>query len=115
MELSGPMAQRMAVQADGKILLGGTRRRTLTPGRFHLRRCEPDGLLDVSFGAGGELFSSALPGLKQQFREMAVQSDGKILLAGEAWPAGYSDASILLQRYLPDGSPDLSFNGTAGS
>ncbi|MCP3166714.1 hypothetical protein LZ199_27810 [Myxococcus sp. QH3KD-4-1] len=67
--------------------------------------------LDLSFGSGG----LALPALGRPvgiFVRMAVQPDGKWILASSTGAAGSRD--VLVARLLPDGTPDVSF-GTQGT
>src|SRR5205085_1325382 len=62
----------IAVQPDGKILVGGTFTSVLSVARNRVARLNPDGTLDTSFdpNADGAVLS------------IAVQADGKILLGG---------------------------------
>ena len=50
----------------------------------------------------------------EEGRDVAVQPDGKILLAGATCRAGFADSGFGLIRYNPDGTLDASF-GTGGS
>jgi len=88
-----------AVQADGKILVGGDF--TGAGSKFHngLARLNPDGSTDNSFRAG-------VDGL---VRSIAVQPDGKILVAGLFGSTnGYGRTSVA--RLNANGSLDLAFN-----
>ncbi|MFL5959132.1 MAG: PASTA domain-containing protein [Gaiellaceae bacterium] len=92
------------LQPDGKIVvLGGT-----VGGAFYvaLVRYDTDGKLDPTFGDGG--IASGDEGVGHA---VAVQANGKILVAGER--PGVSSNDFLLSRYDPDGSEDLTF-GTDG-
>lgn len=88
-------AETALVQPDGKIVLLG---RTL-PAFGALARLNADGSIDPSFGKGGFVLDQRAPG----FAALALQTDGRIV-AGAAGGA-------VLARYLPDGSPDPSFDG----
>lgn len=92
----------VALQSDGKILLGG---QSGTPA-FALARYNADGSLDNSFGAGG-LVTTSIGGAACDGRVVKVQPDGKILLGGGSALAGNDDFAIV--RYNPDGSLDGSF------
>ncbi|MDO8811922.1 MAG: DUF4347 domain-containing protein, partial [Gallionella sp.] len=84
----------IAVQADGKILLaGGSSDGTNLTST--LVRYNADGSLDTTFSGDGKL-PTAFVG---SFTNVAVQSDGKILAAGNA-----------LVRYNSDGSLDTTFD-----
>lgn len=99
----------MALQADGKILVAG---RTTQVGGTDavVVRYNADGSLDTGFGSGGKAITNL--GNSGDFGEdVAVQSDGKIVLAGFSFD-GTKD-NIALARYLPDGTLDAAF-GTGG-
>jgi len=64
--------QSLAVQPDGKILVGGY------GGGFHLVRFRADGSLDTSFGREGVAVESIGAGI----RALAVDPQGKIVAAG---------------------------------
>ena len=83
----------LAIQQDGKILIGG--HNSLQGGV--LLRCNPDGTLDASLGTGGIMVGAF------DISDMAVQPDGKILMAGD-WSGGRG-----VIRMNPDGSWDQTF------
>jgi uncharacterized delta-60 repeat protein len=95
----------VAVQADGKILVAGS-----TVNNFALARYNNDGSLDANFSGDGML-TTDFGGYDLGY-SVAVQADGKILVAG--YTRNYSSGSIdfALARYNSDGSLDTSFNGT---
>ena len=105
--VSGPRGNGAAIslQADGKILFGGGQFIESRGARvyFTLARFQPDGRLDTSFADGG-LFT----GPEGRVSDVAVQSDGKILLAGA------SAYGFELVRLESDGTPDTGF-GSAGA
>jgi uncharacterized delta-60 repeat protein len=100
----------MAVQSDGKILVAG---KSDAGGSwdFSVVRYNSDGTLDASFGTGGKVTTDIGTNSNDPANAMAVQSDGKILVAG------YSDASgagdFVVVRYSSNGTLDASF-GTGG-
>lgn len=63
------------------------------------------GDLDTTFGTGGTV-DPRLDGLAA---DVAVQPDGAILLAGEAFGPGGRNLNFMLTRLLPDGSLDPTF------
>ena len=99
--------KQVALQADGRILVGGA----LNGGQWDMgvMRYHADGKIDTSFGAGGLAIVNF--GADDRLCGLALQSDGKIVLAGTTGtnPTKY----IALARLLPDGSLDSSF-GTGG-
>lgn len=105
---STDVPKAITIQSDGKILVAGFTYSGTTS--FALARYNTDGSLDNSFGAGGLIFTSITG--DDEARAVAVQEDGRIILAGMAHATGsYSDFVIV--RYMPDGSFDNSF-GTGG-
>ena len=97
----------IAVQPDGKILLGGTFDRVNGVNRNRILRLNPDGTTDTSFilgnGSGTTFLSSGF-----QVTTINLQPDGKILVGGAQISAG-NLLSASLVRLNPDGSYDNSF------
>ncbi len=103
------VAESVAIQKDGKILAAG---RTNLAGTldFALARYNRDGSLDATFGAGGLVTTdfAAGPATSLDVAEsVAIQKDGKILLAGRTDAGGSKD--FALARYYRDGSLDPTF------
>jgi uncharacterized delta-60 repeat protein/RHS repeat-associated protein len=100
----------MAIQGDGKIVLGGTVSTGSTTS-FAIARYNTDGSLDSSFGTGGQVISDPGYGsLAAGF--VAIEGNGKILMAG--YPSSTSSAQpFLLACFNTDGSVDTSF-GSGG-
>ena len=87
-------ALSIALQSTGKIVVAGTANGVA----FGLMRYNPDGSLDTSFGTGAKvttLFSSGA----ESANAVAFQSDGKIVAAGSASPAGPNFSVFALGRY----------------
>jgi uncharacterized delta-60 repeat protein len=105
---SGAGAGSMALQGDGKIVVGGASG-TYAGEELTLVRYETAGSLDTGFGDGG-IVTTVVPGSsKSTAAAVAVQSDGGILAAGTALIGSYD---ILLARYDEDGNLDSTFNST---
>src|SRR5436190_15093526 len=100
-------AYAVAVQPDGKILAGGNDGYGSSGGDFVLARFNSDGTPDLGFGAGG-VSINAFGG--SQIRDVAIQSDGKIVAVGGG---GIPDRRFTIARYNTDGSLDTAF-GTNG-
>jgi uncharacterized delta-60 repeat protein len=108
------MANAVALQADGKIVLAGATGPSGGPDDFAAVRLTAGGTVDTSFGAGG---TQALNlGGDDQASAVALQGDGKIVLAGSTTTsyAGQPDSSFAAARLNADGSPDTSF-GSGGT
>jgi uncharacterized delta-60 repeat protein len=65
---------------------------------------------DSSFSGDGKV-TTAFTGKADLANDVAVQSDGKIVVAGEAYHGDGTDRAFALTRYNVDGSLDTSFNG----
>jgi uncharacterized delta-60 repeat protein len=100
----------LTIAANGQILSGGY---TLSNNLdyFTLVRIDPNGSLDSSFAADGNLLFY-YPGASIGYIGAMVQNDGKIVVNGNT-----SEANIpnFLARFNPDGSSDLTYgnNGMA--
>jgi uncharacterized delta-60 repeat protein len=104
------MAVSMILQDDGKILIGGSvYNQFTTVDDYAMVRFNADGTPDNTFGTGG-LVTTDFGGNWDNAYAMAIQDDGKILLAGEAYTEGKRNVGIV--RYNPDGSCDCSFAST---
>ncbi|SJZ88633.1 delta-60 repeat domain-containing protein [Trichlorobacter thiogenes] len=107
------MIYAAAVQADGKILIGG--QITVygeTESQNYLFRLNSDGSWDTTFKAGGYIFGNpgTTYGLDNVVRSIAVDSNGKILVGGDfATPRSH------IARLNTDGSEDTSFNPGSGA
>lgn len=89
----------VAVQADGKILVGGKFTDLDGKPRSNLGRFHTDGTLDTNF----------VPSIIPQVTSLALQPDGKILVglySDSIWTQTAND----LLRLNPDGSIDTGFN-----
>ena len=101
-------ANAVALQSDGKIVAAG-RSRTSTGSVIALVRYNSDGSLDTGFGVGGKVTTS-VGSSDDGANAVALQSDGKIVVAGTSLMTGSSyDFAVL--RYNPNGSLDTSFDG----
>jgi uncharacterized delta-60 repeat protein len=120
-------ATAVAIQADGKIVVGGTVSTTGLWGvysTFDLLRYNADGTLDNSFGnqspKNGINSTSPFGGNGDFASSLALQSDGSIVLAGQATNfvtihnKSYSYTSMAVARYTTAGQLDSSF-GTSGT
>jgi uncharacterized delta-60 repeat protein len=96
----------VAVQADHKIVAGGTAGGS--GGRFALARYTRDGSLDVSFGGDGKLGTNFSPG-RDGASDVLIQPDGRIVAAGSA---DISGGAFALARYNSDGTLDSTFGGS---
>ena len=103
-------AEAVAVQPDGKIVLAGGSDSVGVGGHFAAVRLNADGSVDTSFGTNGEVIST-VGGSIAKANAMAIQTDGRIVLAGAT---SDSPGEFALLRLNADGSHDASFGGGAG-
>ena len=99
-------AWRLAVQPDGKVLIGGGLLAFNGATLNRIARLNSDGSLDPSFNVGS--------GANQDVYSVAVQSDGKVLIGGTFTSVNDLSRSRLA-RLNGDGSVDIGFSpGVAG-
>ncbi len=97
-------ARAVAIQSDGKIVAAGSAFNG-TDDDFAVARYNPDGSLDASFGTGG--VSTQSIGAQDQAHGVAIQSDGRIVVAGRAFMTDDDFAAIRLNT---NGTLDTSFD-----
>jgi uncharacterized delta-60 repeat protein len=97
----------LALQSDGKILLGGGN------SNFLIARFNPDGTLDTSFGVGGYRQEDISPSGGDWGQSIKILSDGNILLGGYCFVSGgYGDDFCMAKFLSSDGSLDTTWNGS---
>jgi uncharacterized delta-60 repeat protein len=115
---SGPdRATAVAIQADGKVVAAGITHDANHDDEFGLVRYnigvagQSDGSLDATFGQGG-IVTTAVAGAYADAYALALQADGKIVVAGTE-----NNSAFLLARYnvAVAGEPDGSLDATFGS
>src|SRR5436190_3479869 len=98
-----------AIQPDGKIVVAGYAV-NVSAYAFAVARYNPDGSLDPTFNASGEVFTS-FSNYASAYA-VAIQPDGKIVVAGSAPSGNCSNNDFAVVRYNPDGSLDTAFNSS---
>jgi uncharacterized delta-60 repeat protein len=94
------MVEAVAVQGDGKIVIGGSFTTVAGSRRNYVARLHTDGKLDASFDPGA--------GPNDTVRALAVQADGRVLIGGSfSTVSGVSRVSFA--RLHADGSVDPTF------
>jgi uncharacterized delta-60 repeat protein len=104
-------ADDLLVQSDGKIVATGW-----IAGAFLVARFDANGALDPSFGGGDgyTVTNFGSSGWGGAAISVALQTDGRIVIAGEWLPQEYSfNSEWAVARLEPNGAPDKSF-GTNG-
>jgi uncharacterized delta-60 repeat protein len=98
-------ATDVAVQADGKAVVAGTRTDSGGNVDLALARFTVDGQPDSTFGNAGLTLTPLFNLYRERIHAVAVAPDGKIVVVGTV------DGSLLVYRYNTDGTVDTSFNG----
>lgn len=104
---SRDMARSVAVRPDGRIVVAGwTETGDIT--KAFVIRYLPNGLVDPSFGVGGQvILDLGDPASAGAAMAIELQPDGTIILAGHGAQAGDTDFAIA--RLTPHGAVDTSF------
>jgi len=98
----------VVVQPDGKIVVVGGANDDNQNALFAAARYLPNGTLDASFGNGGTVLV-LIPGGDAAANAVALQSDGRIVLAGTAIGPGFVGQQFAVVRLTSDGQPDSTF------
>ena len=97
----------VAIQSDGKIVVSGYGS-SGGPDDFAIVRYNTDGSLDTSFDTDGKLLIDF--GRYENGKALAIQTDGKIVLAGTSVASGGLAANMHLLRLNTNGSLDSTFD-----
>ena len=104
------IARAVAIQSDGKIVVAGYSYATTEDYDLVLVRYNTDGTLDSSFAGDG---IAVYHGVNDVAYAVAIQSDGKIVVAGYAQDDAEDELTrdFAILRYNTNGSLDTTFNG----
>lgn len=96
--------------SDGKILIGGYTGTPSSGDDYLIMKLNADGKPDQSFGDGGKVVKHIGAYAKHnQIKAITVDSQGRILIAGDANFRGGSYNDAVVMRFLANGSVDNSF------
>jgi uncharacterized delta-60 repeat protein len=101
-------AYALAIQPDNRLILAGT---IYAEAGYEVgvARLTANGTLDTTFGTGGR-FRYAFQGLHADVRAVALQSDGRLVLAGQVQSSLEGNTGqFLLMRLTSDGNLDATF------
>lgn len=105
---SNDLGQSVAIQSDGKLIVAGYTGSGSTED-FAVARYSTAGVLDPSFGTGGKVTTDfAGLSLPDAGHSVAIQSDGKIVVAGSG---GGSTGDFAVARYGGDPPPVVPVPG----
>lgn len=103
----------VAIQQDGKIVVGGYLITARGPSLFAVVRYTCDGALDTTFGCNKNGIVVTDFGFDSIYnadvRALAIQGNGKIILAGSSVPPGANHEDFTLVRYNSNGTIDKTF------
>ncbi len=102
---SSPSTNAIALQSDGKIVVAGYCDNGSNYD-FCLIRHQPNGSLDNTFGTGGKVISP-IGSSDDVGQAIALQPDGKIVVAGTCWNG--SDGDLCVARLEANGATDYGF------
>jgi uncharacterized delta-60 repeat protein len=100
-------AETLVLQSNGKIVVAGYSFNPNGHAVFTLVRYNPDGTLDTGFGKSGKV-TTEIGRNSDSANSVALQSDGKIVVAGDSFAPGNNDFAVA--RYNTDGTLDTAFN-----
>src|SRR5262249_35095480 len=98
----------LALQPDGKAVAVGGASSNATGTDIHIARLTASGVLDSTFGNGGQTLVSTYPlsgGATENLTAVALQSSGKIVVAGDSGGLG------LIGRLTTSGALDAGKSG----
>jgi uncharacterized delta-60 repeat protein len=99
----------VALQSDGRIVVCGS------VDDFIVVRLNSNGSFDTTFGNGTGRVTTQFPDRPQAGASaVAIQADGRIVVAGDSNVLGGGDDCVTVVRYNPDGSLDPAF-GSGGT
>jgi uncharacterized delta-60 repeat protein len=101
--VDGLFGRRIVLQPDGKFVVGCGTYYAGSYGVAVVVRYNPNGTLDATFGTSG---ITTLSGF-QNIGEILVQTDGKLLVAGDTGSG--SNRNIFVLRHNPNGTLDSGF------
>ena len=105
----------IALQSNGKIVVDGSASTPLKGSEFGVARFNADGSVDPTFGTQGQVVATfdqkinPAPNPNSTADALAIQPDGKILVAGSDVPAAASQGGSAVARLNADGSFDTTF------
>ena len=105
------MAQGIAVQPDGKILLVGQSFDAVTKNDFAVVRVNTNGTLDSSFGLSGKVRIALSSNDNDLAHSVAVTPDGKIYVAGESRNGSVFSTPVIRLNLYGDLDPGFGSGG----
>jgi uncharacterized delta-60 repeat protein len=101
-------ARSLAIAGNGKIVVAGTCQ-VREQNDLSVVRFRSDGTLDPRFSSDGKVRTNFAA--RDDGADVAIQSDGRILVVGQAGGTGTKSPDFAVVRYLPRGRLDKTFSG----
>jgi uncharacterized delta-60 repeat protein len=105
-------AHGVVLQPDGKIVVAGKTTDGAGGHRFALARYNTNGSPDITFDGDGKT-TADFGGIDDESSSVALQADGKIVVAGSTSDSD-STSAVAVARFNLDGSLDSTFGGGDG-
>jgi len=99
----------LALQPDGKVIIGGLFTSYDFSSRAYLARINPNGLLDNTFNSANSGLN-----INNPVHALALQPDGKVIIGG-SFTEVYGASRNSIARLHPNGTVDVSFNPDTGA
>jgi uncharacterized delta-60 repeat protein len=101
----------LGLQPDGRVVVAGYSNRPTSGDDFVVVRYNADGSLDTTFDGDGVVTTDILTNREDRASSLVLQPSGDIVVAGYTNDPSFRN-DFALVRYTPNGSLDLSLNGT---
>ena len=105
---SDDIAHAVEIQTNGKIVVAGEAFSPRTGLQFAMARYHTNGALDTTFSGDGKRMANH-PGTEEAAYDLALQPDGKLVLAGWMTDDGFN-TDLLVGRFTPSGNNDATFS-----
>lgn len=102
---NGTSAKDVRIEAGGKIVIAIGRKNGSTPDQVGIARLSADGTPDSSFGGGDGFIAEDFGSDVDEVNALAIQSDGKYLMAGYNQRSSYNYGDVALLRVDPNSVP----------
>jgi uncharacterized delta-60 repeat protein len=99
------------IEPDGSVAVAAVVESDAGADQIVLARYSSDGVLDPAFGDGGTRMTS----FDGSITAMKFDASGHLVVAGVSLASDSQDATLVVGRYLPDGSLDERFAGTGSA
>jgi len=103
-EVASFSGSKIALQPDGKLIVGGT-----STGKLAVIRYNSSGTLDASFGTNGMGIVRFSSEARQSPADMVIQPDGKIVMVGDHTLGQSNFTDFFAARFNSNGTPDETF------